>query len=255
MEIKDYYEILEIDEDASIDEIRMAYRDLIAIWHPDKYVQNKRLYEKATKKTQEINIAFENIKAFYAESNECRKDQSKKNDYESSFDLIECKNCSAKNRAPKEADSSKLICGKCGQHLYGKDFNSQSKGVDKAKFGDACFTLNGIEYKGNTIRYDKIKSTYYYNLRRSLNAMPLSQDFSIKIELYHGECIKLIESADIQPAFTKIPITRIFSSDARKNKKQEILKSIDEIKSRFIYSLAFIKKFSKVEPKEKLPWY
>lgn len=50
-----YYDILEITEDASAEDIRQAYRKLIKIWHPDLHPDD----EKAALKTQEINEAYE----------------------------------------------------------------------------------------------------------------------------------------------------------------------------------------------------
>ena len=50
-----YYDILEITEDASTEDIRQAYRKLIKIWHPDLHPDD----ENAALKTQEINEAYE----------------------------------------------------------------------------------------------------------------------------------------------------------------------------------------------------
>ncbi len=58
MDVKHCFKILEIKETDSLDEIKQAYRDLIAIWHPDRYAQNPRLQEKATEKVKELNGAY-----------------------------------------------------------------------------------------------------------------------------------------------------------------------------------------------------
>lgn len=50
-----YYDVLEIAEDASAEDIRQAYRKLIKIWHPDLHPGD----EKAALKTQEINEAYD----------------------------------------------------------------------------------------------------------------------------------------------------------------------------------------------------
>lgn len=52
---KEYYEILEISENASKEEIKRAYKKLALEWHPDK----KGNSEEANKKIREINEAFE----------------------------------------------------------------------------------------------------------------------------------------------------------------------------------------------------
>jgi len=50
---KDYYKILEVSPDSTLDEIKRAWAKLLQIWHPD--VNNT---EEANKKTQEINEAY-----------------------------------------------------------------------------------------------------------------------------------------------------------------------------------------------------
>ncbi|XP_057845468.1 uncharacterized protein LOC131054845 isoform X2 [Cryptomeria japonica] len=51
---KDYYQILEIDYDASEDVIRTSYLRLALKWHPDK----QQGHDSATVKFQEINEAY-----------------------------------------------------------------------------------------------------------------------------------------------------------------------------------------------------
>jgi len=51
---KEFYKILEINENATQEEIKKAYRRLAAKWHPDR---NKS--PEATKKMQKINKAYE----------------------------------------------------------------------------------------------------------------------------------------------------------------------------------------------------
>ena len=59
MNLEQCYTALEIHEGAGRDEIRQAYRDLVAIWHPDQYQGNLRLQEKANEKLKELNAAYE----------------------------------------------------------------------------------------------------------------------------------------------------------------------------------------------------
>jgi curved DNA-binding protein CbpA len=67
LNLKRCYEILEIRSDASLDEAKQAFRDLVTIWHPDKYCNNSRLMEKADRKLKEINWAWEQLQAFHRE--------------------------------------------------------------------------------------------------------------------------------------------------------------------------------------------
>jgi curved DNA-binding protein CbpA len=61
MEIKKCFEILELDPNASIDEAKQAYKDIVNVWHPDRFSHNSRLKEKAEKKLKEVNVAYETV--------------------------------------------------------------------------------------------------------------------------------------------------------------------------------------------------
>ena len=67
MEIEQYFKILELNPNASPNEVRQAYRDLVQIWHPDRFQKNPRLREKAVEKVKELNRAYKQI-ATYIES-------------------------------------------------------------------------------------------------------------------------------------------------------------------------------------------
>jgi tetratricopeptide (TPR) repeat protein len=63
-EINEYYEILGLRPGASPGEIKQAYRDLIKVWHPDRFAHDVRLQQKAQEKTKEINDAYQRIISF-----------------------------------------------------------------------------------------------------------------------------------------------------------------------------------------------
>ena len=54
---RDYYETLGVKKDASVDEIKKAYRTLAKEWHPDKNQNNK----EAEEKFKEISEAYEHL--------------------------------------------------------------------------------------------------------------------------------------------------------------------------------------------------
>ena len=58
MDLKQCFEILELSADASADEVQQAYKDLVNIWHPDRFAANPRLRQKAETKLKEINRAY-----------------------------------------------------------------------------------------------------------------------------------------------------------------------------------------------------
>lgn len=54
---ENFYEILEVPETSSIDEIKKSYRRLSMIYHPDKNKNNP----EATSKFQKISEAYETL--------------------------------------------------------------------------------------------------------------------------------------------------------------------------------------------------
>lgn len=61
-DLKRCYEILGLTPGASEEELRQAYRDLIKVWHPDRFSHDPRLQHKAQEKLKEINAAYEKIR-------------------------------------------------------------------------------------------------------------------------------------------------------------------------------------------------
>ncbi len=59
MELKDSYQILELEKTNCLHEVKQAYRDMVFVWHPDRLENNQRIKKKAEKKLQEINQAYE----------------------------------------------------------------------------------------------------------------------------------------------------------------------------------------------------
>lgn len=56
----DPYKVLGVSENASDEEIKKAYRELVKKYHPDKYVDNP-LSDLAAEKIKEINMAYDMI--------------------------------------------------------------------------------------------------------------------------------------------------------------------------------------------------
>lgn len=61
MDLKQCYAILEIDSQAALTEVKQAYRDLIKVWHPDRFTDSQRLMEKAERKLKTVNEAYQQI--------------------------------------------------------------------------------------------------------------------------------------------------------------------------------------------------
>ncbi len=59
MNVDKSHEILRLKPDASIEDLKLAYRDMVSVWHPDRFLHNPRLRDKAERQLQEINQAYE----------------------------------------------------------------------------------------------------------------------------------------------------------------------------------------------------
>jgi hypothetical protein len=53
------FHALGLNPDASLPEVKQAYKDLVQVWHPDRFTHDPALQERAQKRLQEINEAFQ----------------------------------------------------------------------------------------------------------------------------------------------------------------------------------------------------
>ena len=63
---KEYLKILELSENASLDDIKNARKELIKVWHPDRFENDENLIKRANCKTQKINEAYEYLTKNYS---------------------------------------------------------------------------------------------------------------------------------------------------------------------------------------------
>lgn len=54
--------ILGVSSTASREEIDQAYKDLVKVWHPDRFMHDPKLQSKAQEKLKEINLAYKFLK-------------------------------------------------------------------------------------------------------------------------------------------------------------------------------------------------
>lgn len=64
MDIKRSFEILELHPGVSLKKAKQAYRDLVRVWHPDRFLDKPRLMQKAEEKLKEINEAYRMVFSF-----------------------------------------------------------------------------------------------------------------------------------------------------------------------------------------------
>jgi curved DNA-binding protein CbpA len=70
MNIRKSFEILELDHAATEEEARQAYKDIVNVWHPDRFSSNPRLKQRAENKLKEVNAAYETVKDFFQKCKE-----------------------------------------------------------------------------------------------------------------------------------------------------------------------------------------
>ena len=76
MNIRRCFEIFELDSKASPDDVKQAYRDLVNVWHPDRFHGNPPLKQKAEEKLKAINEAYERVLSFLSSKGESEKTTS-----------------------------------------------------------------------------------------------------------------------------------------------------------------------------------
>lgn len=55
-------ELFDLRRDFTDEELSTAYKDLVQVWHPDKYVHNERLKTRAENKIKELNEAYSTLR-------------------------------------------------------------------------------------------------------------------------------------------------------------------------------------------------
>lgn len=68
MKIRRSLEILELQPGASLDDVKRAYKDIVTVWHPDRFSHNPRLKKKAEGRIKEINAAYDTLTKFMISS-------------------------------------------------------------------------------------------------------------------------------------------------------------------------------------------
>jgi curved DNA-binding protein CbpA len=60
-DLQDSYRVLELEPGATLEDAKRSYRELVKVWHPDRFANDPRLQKKAQEKLKEINLAYERI--------------------------------------------------------------------------------------------------------------------------------------------------------------------------------------------------
>lgn len=60
-DLHELYRVLEVEPGANLEEVKRAYRELVKVWHPDRFVSDPKLQRKANEKLKQINFAYKRI--------------------------------------------------------------------------------------------------------------------------------------------------------------------------------------------------
>ena len=60
-DIRECYRVLDLEPGASLEEIKRSYRELVRVWHPDRFRADATLRAKAEEKSKRINLAYERL--------------------------------------------------------------------------------------------------------------------------------------------------------------------------------------------------
>jgi hypothetical protein len=113
-DIKRCYEKLGLKPGASEEDAKTAYRDLVQVWHPDRFSHNPSLQKKAEEKLKEINNAYEAVKTHIANpSRAAAQSGANKSPYENQYRRTqEAKSASPSPPPPKRTHVIKKTSGK-----------------------------------------------------------------------------------------------------------------------------------------------
>ncbi len=64
-QIREFYRELDLEAGADLVAVRQSYRQLVKVWHPDRFGHDQKLQAVANDKLKKINFAFESLVAFF----------------------------------------------------------------------------------------------------------------------------------------------------------------------------------------------
>ncbi len=89
MEMEKCFQTLKLDDNATLEEAKRAYRKLVKIHHPDQFHDAPLEKQKAEEELKQINIAYAKVKAFISTNRKLKKKPERTRDF-------------GKNRGPEE---------------------------------------------------------------------------------------------------------------------------------------------------------
>ena len=63
--LREHFQTLGLTEKATLEDALASYKDLIRVWHPDRFGHDQRLRKKAEEQTSRINVAMAAVREFF----------------------------------------------------------------------------------------------------------------------------------------------------------------------------------------------
>jgi hypothetical protein len=110
MNLQQCLKILELDTIGSLQEAKRSYRDLVRVWHPDRFQSNPRLKQKADQKLREINLAYHYLRR-YIESHQAAGVSTQKVVWPNSPAGIDVATDADRSGSPRPVRNSRVMAG------------------------------------------------------------------------------------------------------------------------------------------------
>lgn len=149
---------LELRENFTSSELKRAYRDLLLVWHPDRFIDNSSLEAKATAKTQEINQAHALLKTALAKAETANVPSSNENNRTPGTESQR----PSQNASPSPPDDS----NRRGWHQTkdDKEFVRRNPGRALGNTGLISFIIFGLIFSAFGNVYNMDSGLYYIKL-------------------------------------------------------------------------------------------
>lgn len=123
--MKNYYQILEINQDASAEEIKSSYKRLVNIFHPDRAVNDiqKEYFEE---KLKDLNEAFSHL-----------KDPNKRAEHDAKLTVIEV--------SPSVLSFGSLTVGDIASSFFVVNFTGKFHEINFSRYPENIFGIGNVE--------------------------------------------------------------------------------------------------------------
>lgn len=219
MNIDYYYEMLGLKPGASEEEIKETYRDLVKVWHPDRFTHDPELQKKAEEKLKEINQAYQEIQdLLYNPYKYQNATKSADNEYTRAGETFQSDTKQSTGSSSREYRSTPFV-----------------QNIKAIAIGNILVTDNSFRYLNQQYSFNEIKHiTFYWVTDAGFDPNGFkTEEASLEITLYNNQ--KLKESVGHHEF--KIPFSK---SSVKMGKKGETLAEACKL----LYEKTFDRRFT-----------